>query len=180
MIVVKFFLSIFFLFLLVFSSSPLYARLTSKLSLYEKVEASEIVFIGAVLSVVDSKPDNYGALQYAKVKVIKVIKGKRLPRYIYFVTQGYSAETNPACCENRQNYLFFAKRGYPVMVIDEKSGLTVAYKEQNKFASAVNGVYSTYVIQKGFVYGWDADQKICSVASKAELKCVLKELESVN
>jgi hypothetical protein len=166
-----------FLFALLSFSSSLPARQTKQLSLAEKITESDLIFVGNVVSISQSKLENHGASQFAKVKVVRIIKGKRLPIYVNFVTRGFSAEMNPACCEAKTRYLFFAKRGYPVMVSNQ-NGLSIEYMEPDTFASAVNGIYSTHKIQKGYVYDWNTGGAKPPGDSQVELKSVLRQIES--
>lgn len=129
------------------------ARNTTEYDLPEKVNESDAIFIGRVISLKEPEPRINGVGEYAVVTVEKVIKGDGVGRERKFVVKGFSAELNPDCCQVGETYLFFAKDGYDVFAVGEGE-ISMSRIGEGKFLSAANGEFSTYVISDERVVGW--------------------------
>lgn len=134
-------------------SHGLYGRETKQLSLQEKVAASDLIFVGTVVSVDRPSSEIAGVGEFATVRIERYLKGRSSPREISFVTKGFSSELNPLCCAEGKSYLFFARDGFDVMEFGESGAFIVRHGRED-YVSATNGPYSAYPIENGHVVGW--------------------------
>lgn len=131
------------------------SRETREMSIAERIEASDAVFVGKAVTLVEPVPKMSGVNRYAVIEVQDVLKGSVSSR-VNFVVSGYSAELNPTCCEMGQTYIFFSRLGYDVFKLSDGSlGTSVLGKD--RFLSAVNGRFSTFLVHGNDVTDWRAD-----------------------
>lgn len=129
------------------------ARDTREHDLPEKVEGSDEIFVGTVIALSSPDPRINGVAEYAVVRVDKALKGGGIGHEKKFVIKGFSAELNPDCCQIGKSYLFFARNGYEVFVMGARE-FSMARIHEGDFLSAVNGRFSTYLIDEGSIIGW--------------------------
>lgn len=137
----------------VLSANFALARETRLLSLDEKVSASDAIFIGKIISIEDPDPSIPGVERYVVVQVEQVLLGRNFPQTVQFVIKGFSQELDPLCCQKKRKYLFFAHRGFEIFDFNPE-GAVIIRREENRFYSATNGPYSTYLIKRGCMIGW--------------------------
>lgn len=135
------------------TQSASFAREVREYTLEQKVEASDLIFVGDVLSIERPKQETEGVEAFAVVSVTESIKGTQQGKELKFVVRGAIAESNPACCSVGSEYLFFARNGVQVLTLEENSigGKIVL---QGEFVSSSNGKFSTYPVVAGAVTGW--------------------------
>ncbi len=144
------------------------ARETQRLGLAEKVAASDLIFVGKVLSIETPAAPAAGVGRYAVLRAERVIRGGDVPEPVKFVVRGFSQELDPDCCETGRRYLVFARRGFDVFSLDP-AGASVERQGKDAFHSAVNGAYGAYLIRGRCVRGWpDRSARRC-VASVSDV-----------
>jgi hypothetical protein len=130
-----------------------FAHTASPLSFSEKVERSDLILIGRVISMTDLDPESSVVTQFATISIESVIKGDYADGTVRFVTVGYSPEFDPGCCEVGQRYLLFVYRGYKALT-ETDGGIESVMLEPNLYVSSVNGRYGAYRIEGECVVGW--------------------------
>lgn len=135
------------------AQSTSFARELREYTLKEKVEASELIFVGNVLAIEYPKKETEGVKAFAVVNVTKPIKGTQRGKELKFVVQGAITESNPTCCIVGSDYLFLARNGVQVLTLEENS-IGGKVDLQGEFVSPSNGKFSTYPIISGIVSGW--------------------------
>lgn len=168
-------------FVILFVQSTSFAREMREYSLKQKVEDSDLIFVGNVLAIKRPKHMTEGVNAFAVVKVTESIKGAQKGKKLKFVVQGVIAESNSACCLVGSKYLFFARQGAQVLTIDGDS-IGGMIDLQEDFVSPTNGMFSTYPVVSGVVSGWRdknvgvansltaVRKEICEVILQSELK----------
>ena len=129
------------------------ARLPRPRDPSEKSQAASIIVIAEVLGLERTDPPIWAAKSFARLRVVRIIKGKGVESTLNFITVGFSDELNPRCCVVGKKYLLFLYRGY--QVFEEQGGMdVVALKDPKKYVSAADGAYSAYQLCGDKVIGW--------------------------
>lgn len=97
-----FFTFVFFMFI----SALAYCNVFLEISLKEKVEQSNFVFIGKAVSIYDYGDRCMAGYRCADVVISEVLKGHG-EKKVRVLFDGPLSEANPLCCEMGANYLFF-------------------------------------------------------------------------
>jgi len=141
---------------ILYTQSPSFARELREYTLKQKVEASDMIFVGNVLAIERPKQKTEGVKAFAVVSVTESIKGAEQGKELRFVVEGSIAEANPDCCLVGSDYLFFARDGVHVLTLEENSiGGKIALR--GEFASPSNGKFSTYPVASGLVSDWPGE-----------------------
>ena len=135
------------------TQSPSFAREVREYTLKQKVETSDLIFVGNVLAIERPKQETEGVKAFAVVSVTESIKGAQQGKKLKFVVQGSIAESNPACCLVGGEYIFFARDGVQVLTLEENS-IGGKVDLQGDFVSPSNGKFSTYPVASRAVSGW--------------------------
>lgn len=124
-----------------------------RMCIQERVAASDAVFVGKVLALAEPEQETAGVNKYAIVQVQDTFKGS-LPERVNFVVSGYSAESNPACCEPGDTYIFFSRRGHDVFELSG-DGIVATTLGKDRYLSATNGKFSTFLVRGDQVTHWE-------------------------
>lgn len=150
-------ISILLLVLAIFCvQSASFAREVREYTLEQKVEASDLIFVGNVLAIERPEQEAEGVKAFAVVNVTESIKGTQRGEELKFVVQGAIAESNPTCCSVGSEYLFFARNGVQVLTLEENS-IGGRIDLQGEFVSPSNGKFSTYPVVSGVVSSWPSN-----------------------
>lgn len=158
------------------ATSAATARLTSPMSLQEKINNSDLVLVGIAKATIAPSQKLDGVERYTVIEIQSVLYGGQMGFSTNFVTIGFSEELDPRCCKVGERYLLFVKRGFTVFKIRDKE-LGFSQERTNDFISAVNGPYSTYHISKGTVVGWKSGQS--NVELSVPYESVVSEIQKL-
>ena len=87
-------------------SSIVMANQVKEFSLERKVDESDTVFIGRVVSIKTESVNGIPGNEYSLVHIQSSLKG-RASGTVSLLSKGDIAESDPQCCEVGANYLFF-------------------------------------------------------------------------
>jgi len=122
--------------------------------LAKKVQGSEIILIVESVGHEKEITLTHSGMKYiAKLKVIKVIKGKIISKELMLITHGYASGNNMQCCDFGERYLVFLVNGYPELEEIENS-FVVLLKERDKYVSGADNAFSSYKIIGDEVIGF--------------------------
>lgn len=152
------------------------SRETRQMCVAERIEASDAVFVGKAVALVEPTPKMPGVNRYAVIEVQDVLKGS-VPSKVNFVVSGYSAELNPQCCDVGQTYIFFSRSGYDVFELSGTSFVTSTHGK-NEFLSATNGKFSAFLVQDNRLVDWQADSVCGDSSLKVDVSaCIRRHVE---